>query len=174
MKHKTKNKAIAIIPVAEGMALPRKETVHYSDELGEAICAYIAEGMVLPKICKMPGMPTMRNIFYWVVKNPEFKIKYELASEVRAEVMIEEMIEIADDKSEDCLQDTWNGKTFDVENREFIQRSRVRIETRKWIASKIKPKKYGDRQTIEHDGSLTIRKTEIEMPTKLPVGAALV
>jgi hypothetical protein len=133
----------------------------------------IAEGLTLPKILNEPDMPCMSNVMRWVHTHPEFAKMYDTATQVRAEVMVEEMTDISDDTSQDHLEETWNGKTYTVENKEFVQRSRLKIETRKWIASKIKPKKYGDKMQLDHEGSLTIRKTEIEMPNKLPVGAAL-
>ena len=37
-------------------------------------------------------------------------------------------------------------------NSEYVQRSRIRIDTRKWIASKLKPKKYGDKVDVTTDG----------------------
>ena len=42
---------------------------------------------------------------------------------------------------------------------EHVQRSRLRVDARKWIASKLKPKKYGDYQKHEHTGSLVTEAT---------------
>ena len=62
--------------------------------------------------------------------------------------MCDEIMEIADDSSNDIdrIDDFGNP----IENREFISRSRLRVESRKWLASKLKPKKYGDKQSIDH------------------------
>jgi len=96
-------------------------------------------------------------------KFPEFLKQYARAKEESADALAEEMLEIADDGRNDWM--ARNGGTDDegnarentyVLNGEHIQRSRVRIDTRKWLASKLKPKKYGDRVDLTNsDGSLT-------------------
>ena len=66
----------------------------------------------------------------------------------RSEAMFEDILEIADDTSRDTI-DTENGEKA---NSEWISRSRLRVDARKWMLSKMMPKKYGDKITQELGG----------------------
>ena len=68
------------------------------------------------------------------------------AREEQADKLFREIIEIADDKSGDCIT-TSDGKP--IVDHENIQRSRLRVDARKWAAARLAPKKYGDQ--ITHD-----------------------
>jgi hypothetical protein len=71
-----------------------------------------------------------------------------------AEAFTEEMIEIADDGTNDYVEgETVDGKPFIKLDKEHVMRSKLRIETRKWISAKLKPKKYGDMVRNEHTGA---------------------
>lgn len=83
-------------------------------------------------------------------KYPEFLKQYARAKEESADAMAEEMLDIADDGTNDWMaRSEQRGGGYEL-NGEHIQRSRVRIDTRKWLASKLKPKKYGEK--VEHTG----------------------
>ncbi|AGG31951.1 hypothetical protein MU9_2906 [Morganella morganii subsp. morganii KT] len=77
--------------------------------------------------------------------------QYARAREIQAELLAEEIIEIADDSSGDVIVDD-DGK--EQTNHERVARSRLRVDARKWYASKLAPKRYGDR--IQHDQKITI------------------
>ena len=83
-----------------------------------------------------PGMPTAQCVRNWLVDKPEFVAKYTRAREDQAEYYADEMVEIADSAD----KDTANA-------------ARVRVDTRKWIAAKLRPKKYGDLVTHAHGGA---------------------
>jgi hypothetical protein len=68
----------------------------YSPELAEAICAGIAEGLLLPEVCKRPGMPSPATIFVWLNKFPEFLEQYATAKEIQCEILAGETNEVAD------------------------------------------------------------------------------
>lgn len=90
----------------------------------------------------------MRTIFDWLSSNEEFSQQYTRACSERAEAIFEETLEIADDASKDYIE-TDDGPRL---NQEHVQRSRLRVDTRKWFVSKMLPKKYGDRITQELTG----------------------
>lgn len=96
------------------------------------------------------------TVFDWIHDDPEFAKQYARAKEEQADFLIEEMLEIADDSSEDDLfieKDDESGKSARrVCNNEFVQRSRLRVDTRKWLASKLKPKRYGDKIDVTANG----------------------
>lgn len=94
------------------------------------------------------GFPVLSTVFLWIGKYPEFSEQYRLAMASRADAMFEDMIEIADDGRN--FMETEQGEKF---NSEHVQRSRLRLDTRKWMLSKMLPKKYGDKQTDEVIGN---------------------
>ncbi len=91
-------------------------------------------------------MPNIRTVLRWVFKDEAFRQQYAQARELQAELRADEIIDIADDTSEDEIF-TEDGKRF--ENREFVNRSRLKIDARKWVAAKLLPKKYGERVDAE-------------------------
>lgn len=117
----------------------------YTPELGDKICARLADGESLRTVCKDEGMPCKSTVFNWLRTIPEFRANYGVAKVECADAYIEEVIDIADDGSNDWMLSNKPNSTGYVMNGEHIQRSRVRIDTRKWIASKMNPKKYGEK-----------------------------
>ena len=100
-------------------------------------------------------MPGMSFVFKWLGEDPEFAKQYARAREDQAEAMLEEILEIADDSSNDTVE-TYDkaGNPIDTANTEWIQRSKLRVDARKWAMSKLAPKKYGDKIGIE--GTVTV------------------
>lgn len=127
----------------------------YTPELADRICAEIIDGKSVRTICKMEGMPSKRTIMYWLRIHAEFKKLYDIACVERSEAYAEEIVDIADDGSNDWMErELDNGKSVTVVDHEHIQRSRLRVEARKWICAKMKPRKYGEKIELEHTGSL--------------------
>jgi hypothetical protein len=132
----------------------------YSAEIAEKICEEIATSSKSMKtICAELNLrvPTVLN---WLSEGheghrPDFCKMYARAKEMQADYMAEEMLDIADDGSNDFMTITKGNETYEVENKEWTSRSNLRLDTRKWIASKLKPKKYGDR--LELDGGVESR-----------------
>ena len=123
----------------------------YSEELAETILQCVAEGKSLRQIQAIPGMPAMTTIMRWLTEpaKAEFREQYELAKAMMADILFEDIMEIADNSPGDILG---NGQP----NSSAVQRSRLQVDARKWIVSKLLPKKYGDRIAMEHgnpDGS---------------------
>ena len=127
----------------------------YSEEVINAICEKIAtSGDGLHKICREnDGFPGFRTIFTWLSDpdKKDFQHKYARAREAQAELMAHEIIQIADDSTNDTQVDQ-DGNI--ITNHDNINRSRLRVDARKWIASKLAPKKYGDRLEVENSGEM--------------------
>lgn len=131
----------------------------YTDELVSEICARIASGESLRSICKSDNMPVMSTIMLWLVdgKHPNFSEQYAEARRIQAETLADELFDISDDASNDWM--VRNGKEDEpgyVLNGEHVQRSRLRLDTRKWYLSKVLPK-FADKQQVEHSGSIDIK-----------------
>lgn len=122
----------------------------YSEEIGNEICDIIATSnkSLSTIIAENPTFPKMTTIFKWLNTSEEFAKNYARAKENQAEYLAEEILRIADDSS----NDTVDGEFGPMEHKEWINRSRLRVDARKWIASKLKPKKFGDR--LELDGKV--------------------
>lgn len=127
----------------------------YSQELAEKICAKVAQAIPLKEICEEEGMPTPATVYLWLMQadKKEFFDMYEQACAIKAEKLADELVSIADDGTNDYMErQRQDGETYEVVNAEHIQRSRLRVDTRKWVASKLLPKKYGERNSIEVTG----------------------
>jgi len=121
----------------------------FSQALADTICERISDGESLRSICSEEIMPNKATVFRWLASDKEFSDQYARAKEEQAETLADEIIEIADDGRNDTYIDHESGvvKT----DHDVIARSRLRVEARKWVAAKLKPKKYGDRTTIAGD-----------------------
>jgi hypothetical protein len=111
----------------------------YSDKLARRICTLIADGGSLEKIGEMPDMPSRRLMRDWLAENAEFERLYEIARRQRTDALVDEAIEIAD---------SVRGETENA----AVQAARLAVDTRKWLASKLLPERYGDRQQVEMTG----------------------
>lgn len=87
----------------------------------------------------------------WLAEDKDFSDQYARAKEHQCDLMAEELIEISDDDSLD-MAFTEEGKQYI--DKEHINRSRLRVDTRKWILCKLKPKKYGEKIGVEHSGEV--------------------
>lgn len=132
----------------------------YSDETAILICERLAGGESLRSICLDDAMPPQATVYRWLQDeaNVEFREQYARARELQADTLVDEILDIADDGTNDWMERrNSDGSTGDfIENGEALRRSQLRIDARKWMAGKLRPKKYGDK--IEHDvgGSLTV------------------
>ena len=124
----------------------------WSQALQDCICAKLASGKSVRTICKADDMPGMETIFRWLRENPDFREHYARAKAEAADALVEEMLDIADDGANDWMEiHDKDGVCVGYKiNGEHIQRSRLRLDTRKWIAAKLKPKKYGDQLDLNH------------------------
>ncbi|HZV61629.1 MAG TPA: hypothetical protein VFF75_04375 [Methylophilaceae bacterium] len=121
----------------------------FSQEIADAICARISEGESLRTICRDDDMPGKTTVFRWLAEFESFRDQYARAREAQADLLAEEILEIADDGTNDKYVDE-NGNTRT--DQEVIGRSRLRVDARKWLASKMAPKKYGERVAQEISG----------------------
>lgn len=114
----------------------------------------IADGEYLTKISKEKGMPSFKTVWKWMREDKEFFHAYTRAQELRADKIFEELVAIADDSTNDYITIETNSDKKKVVNHEYINRSRLRIDTRKWMLSKMMPSKYGDKLDLKHSGEI--------------------
>jgi hypothetical protein len=129
----------------------------FSEDIANKICGEIAtSSKSLKTICSEEGMPSVRTVLSWLSDGDkeeakpelrEFLHQYARAREAQADFLADEIIEISEHTAEDHTAFTGIN---------VIQRDRLRIDARKWVASKLKPKKYGDKLDLNSEGGLTI------------------
>ncbi len=141
--------------------MPGGRPTDYTLELTDLICSRLSEGESMRSVCRDDEMPVLTTIFRWLRERPEFKQQYDIAKEESAESLADEMVDIADNEVStavlvDGLPLIVDGKVVTTVDSTAVAHAKLRIDTRKWAASKLKPKKYGDRITTEHTGTLSL------------------
>jgi hypothetical protein len=111
----------------------------YSLDIAEQILGRIENGESVRRICQEDGMPSVSTVMLWLADHEDFRSRYTRAKQIQVEAMEEELLEFADERAEDP------------------QRSRLQVETRKWLLAKLIPKKYGDKIDVAHGGEVSVR-----------------
>lgn len=132
----------------------------FDQELADEICRRLAAGESLREICQTDTMPSRAAVIGWKNTIPEFNDQYARAREDQAELYADDIVDISDNGSNDWM--TRRGRDGEIEvtpNHEHLARSRLRVDSRKWLLSKLKPGTYGDK--LQHanaagDGNLTV------------------
>lgn len=123
----------------------------YSKELADTICERLADGTSLRTVCLAEDMPAKSTVFKWLREIPGFSDQYARSKEEAADAMVEDILDIADNGANDWMALNDPDNPGYKQNGEAVNRSRLRVDTRKWIASKLKAKKYGDSMTHRGD-----------------------
>lgn len=132
--------------------MPAGAPTEYTDELALEISQRIAEGQKTTRVMRDLGF-NPSTLFDWLHRYPEFANMYARAKEIAMEIMGDEILNIADDSRDDKrIIESETGDVIELTDHDVINRSRLRVDTRKWLMSKLAPKKFGDRQNIELTG----------------------
>lgn len=118
----------------------------YSQEVADLICERIAQGESLRAILRDDEtLPASSTIFKWLSEKEAFSEQYARAREAQADVLFDEILSIADDgRNDSYVDDDGNPRT----DHDVIARSKLRVDARKWMAGKLRPKKYGEKLAI--------------------------
>ncbi len=151
--------------------LPIGRPSGFSLELADRVCRGICAGQSIRTVCKADDMPDIATVFRWMRQYPDFCEQYTRATLERTELHAEDMIDIADDSSADYAERLENGKASVLADHDHINRARLRVDTRKWIASKLLPKKYGDQPAVQVD--LNLGLVAVPEAPQLPAGRVI-
>lgn len=138
----------------ERLKMGKPKTVFYSLEKAKELCRMIATSIDgITKICNdnPDKFPSPTVIYEWKIENPDFAEMYVEAKRHQAELLAEEIIGISDDSSRDVIIDLEGNERT---NSEFVQRSKLRVDSRKWIAARLSPRLYGDK--VQNDTTVRI------------------
>lgn len=124
--------------------------------LKATICERIADGKSLRQILEAQDMPASSTVFKWLAEDASFAEQYARARDAQADAVFDDILSIADDGRNDWMekQDADGNNIGWLVNGEAVRRSQLRIDARKWMAGKLKPKKYGDRLDLHHSGGI--------------------
>jgi hypothetical protein len=142
----------------------------YTPELADELCSRLCTRS-LRSVCEDEDMPGRTTVFRWLrdPDRPQFRHQYARACDEREAHMFDEMEEIADDGTNDWMEklDKDERPIGWVINGEHQARSRLRIDTRKWMLAKMNPKKYGEKVQIDGDLNHTVALTPGELSPAL-------
>lgn len=127
----------------------------YSLRLAEVICERISSGESVTQICRDDNMPHHRVVYGWLLHEDKkaFHKMYTTAQKTRADVIHDEIFDIADDGSNDWMEkEIGKGRVITVPDHEYINRSRLRVDARKWVLARMNPKKYGEQLDVTTKG----------------------
>lgn len=138
-----------------------KEHVTYNEEIVDEICSTLANcHFGVRYLCKhIPHWPSESTIYKWREKYPLFEEKYTRARQAQADFLVSDMMEIASNTENDILV---NKDGTNQVNHANIQRDRLRIDTIKWIACKLIPKVYGERNANKDSTQDAISEFRVE------------
>lgn len=120
-----------------------------AQSIKDRVCLEITEGKSLRSICEADDMPSAETIRVWLIEDGDFSAQYTRAREEQADFYADEIIDIADTAKDANL-------------------ARLQIDARKWKASKLQPKKYGDKIDLNHSGAIE-HLTDEQLESKLAI-----
>ncbi len=130
----------------------------YSEDLADELCERLVTSKGgLNEVCKAKDMPELRTVFRWIVRHPEFAIKYAAARDAQAQYLLDEIIPLADSAT--------------PQNAHAV---RIMVDTRKWIVSKLLSTKYGDRidGKVDHNVNVSVSVVDNFAKPKVKITAA--
>ena len=130
-------------------------------EIEQQICGMISDGLSFRCACaKIECSPS--TFITRVNADKTLSEQYTRSINIRTELWAEEIVDIADDNSFDTKEIERNGQVLEVVDHDHINRARLRVDARKWVMSKMLPKKYGDKIDVTSGGE-SISKININL-----------
>lgn len=137
-----------------------------TEEQFNAVCDLMEESSIgLTHLCKQVGI-SKRSFYEYKKSSEAAENRYARSKNMQLDFIAEETLDIADDGTNDFMTIVKGDKEYEIENKEFTNRSRLRVDTRKWLLSKLNPKKYGDKLDLTSDGEKFQLNFNIPRPEK--------
>lgn len=132
--------------------MPAGRPSDYNEDIAARICLALSEGQSLRAVCRQDWAPDLTTIWKWIGKHPEFVTQYTRAKQEGLEALAEDIMDIADNGTNDWMEKNDPDNPGWRVNGDHIKRAQLRIDSRKWVLSKLCPKKFGDKVTQEVSG----------------------
>lgn len=132
--------------------------VYDKEALIPVILERFADGKSLRAVLREEGMPSVGHFLRWVAEDPDLAEQYARARTMCLDAMAEDIIDLAD-TARIGQKSVSKATGLEITEGDMVERSRLQVDARKWLMSKLAPKKYGDKQQIEHSGSVSIAET---------------
>lgn len=146
------------------MSAKRGRPSKYTEAIACEICERLANGEALKTICADKHLPEESTVRNWALTDAHgFFARYMRAREAQALRWADEIVEISDDGTNDFMEIK---EGAEVVNHEHIARSRLRVDTRKWLLSKLLPKQFGDKVTLGGDSENPIIIQKVYEPPR--------
>lgn len=130
----------------------------FTQEIADKICAELSIGKSLRTVCKAEDMPSLQTIFNWFRTQKGFVEQYALAKEQGSEAWHEELADLGDQAIEHAY------KADPKAANAVVSAVKLKADNIKWMMSKMKPKKYGDKLDLSNNGK--------DFPTPIYGGSA--
>ena len=140
----------------------------FDESIALKVCLRISQGETLRAICEDSAMPSHQTVYRWVAVEPTFRTDYARAREAQMEGWADDIVEIADDATNDYMERIGKGGAVErVVDPETVQRSKLRLDARKWLMSKLASRRYGDKVSIDLDANMKVESmTDAELEAK--------
>lgn len=129
----------------------------YTKELAAEILERISNGESLRQITRDAHMPVLSTVYLWMLRDLVFSEQYARAREEQAETLADEIVALADEDPMQVVDDKGIARVDSA----WVTWQKNRVDARKWVASKLKPKKYGDRVAVAGDAENPL-KVDVE------------
>ena len=125
----------------------------------DAICARLAQGASLRKACEAEGGPHAATVLRWVEANEGFAQQYAQAREIGYSLLADEILEISDEAD---VEAKYDGEEIRLDlSATGVARNRLRVDSRKWMLSKMLPKRFGEKIDLNHSGGIKFDRIEV-------------
>jgi len=143
--------------------------IPYDEEIADQVCDAIATSKRgLEQIIRDLDLAISPSLIYkWLQQNEAFRERYTRAKEDQLQILEDEMLTIADTTEVGEII-TDKGDKVEVKRGDMLEHRKLKIETRKWLMGKLKPKKYGDKIQQEHSGEVGIKTVIVTPDAKKP------
>jgi hypothetical protein len=131
---------------------PRGRPTRFTPSLARKILGQLSAGVPLTIICSEPGMPCDDTVRNWAAADTVFSRDIARAREAGFDRIALDALAIADAGENDTIAFEKNGHEIEIPDKEWILRSKLRVETRLRLLAKWDPKRYGEKITQEISG----------------------
>jgi hypothetical protein len=159
-KPKTKARGAAtqenVFKAPKKIGAPKGSGSKYTEEIAEEICALVADGVNLRRVCRMDGMPSWRTVYNWAVEKPAFASRLAHARDIGYDALAEEALEIANTQhlGQKKVFSSGAGEGEDsvtVTEEDMLGHRKLQIETRLKLLACWNPAKYGNKVALGGD-----------------------